>query len=577
MRIGAVPGRLPGMNGESSTGAEPSPDLLLAGRYRLIRPMGAGGMAVVWEAWDDVLARTVAVKALAARFVGDPESRSRIRHEARAAAGLSHPNIAQVHDYGEAATPGGIFPYVVMELVQGGTLLERLSAGPMTPRFAMRVCAEVAAALAAAHADGIVHRDVKPANVMLAPSGAKVVDFGIAAAIAPGRTGEVDFEVLGTPAYLAPERLIDDVVEPASDVYALGIILYQLLADRSPWTSENTTQMLTAHIYIDPAPLEPMPGVPDYVTELCNRCLSKDPSMRPSAREAAAVLAQGARLRVVTDETPPGPNAMAFDLEPSVLVRPPREAPGPASPVSAPPVSAPPVSAPPVSAPPFSPEPAAASDAVTEPALAAPMAATGAPGPGQRTRIVRWSTVGAAILVGLAVAVWALAPSGRTAAGADLGLGVTPAATPSVSSAPAGVGPTPLPSGSLHASSPARGLNGTKGPGGAGTSAGHAAPRTSATRPAATGTATPTAPATTASQGPVERTLTSIAGILVATCPSADTAKILTAAAIAPFKLKTVDTTAGPSPAALFKNKSERIVMTVTCSSGIPSATSSSI
>lgn len=509
--------------------------------------MGAGGMAVVWEAWDDVLARTVAVKALAARFVGDPESRSRIRHEARAAAGLSHPNIAQVHDYGEAATPGGVFPYVVMELIQGGTLLDRLSTGPMTPRFAMRVCAEIAAALAAAHAEGIVHRDVKPANVMLAPSGAKVVDFGIAAAIAPGRSGEVDFEVLGTPAYLAPERLIDDVVEPASDVYALGIILYQLLADRSPWTSENTTQMLTAHIYIDPTPLEPAPGVPDYVTELCNRCLSKDPSMRPSAREAAAVLAQGARLRVVTDEAPPVPDAMAFDLEPSLLVRPQRETPGqptdPALPVPAEPVTA---------------EPAA--DPATESVPAA-----------RRTKVVRRSAIAAAVLVVAGVLAWAFSPQGHSAAGAELGPAVVPSVTP-VASAPVDTGPIPLPTGSAHSSTQAREVSSPK----ATASRSHAAPRTSATRPA-TGSPTPTAPKTSAT--PVERTLSSAAGTLLATCPAATTAQILSASPIAPYKLKTVDTAAGPSPAALFKEKgaATRIVMTVTCSSGIPSATTSSI
>ena len=100
-----------------------------------------------------------------------------------------------------------------------------------------------------------MHRDVKPANVMLAPTGAKVVDFGIAAAIAPGRRDDPDLEVLGTPAYLAPERLIDDVVEPASDVYALGVVLYQLLAGHSPWNAETTTQMLTAHVHLDPEPL----------------------------------------------------------------------------------------------------------------------------------------------------------------------------------------------------------------------------------------------------------------------------------------------------------------------------------
>nr|BFE75001.1 hypothetical protein GCM10020092_083020 [Actinoplanes digitatis] len=136
---------------------------------------------------------------------------------------------------------------------------------------------------------------------MVTPTGAKVVDFGIAAAIDPGGTGDPDFEVLGTPAYLAPERLIDDAVEPASDVYALGVLLYRMLSGHSPWSADTTTQMLTAHIYIDPEPLTPQPGVPGYIIALCNRCLVKDPTERPSAREAAALLAQGAGLRVVDD------------------------------------------------------------------------------------------------------------------------------------------------------------------------------------------------------------------------------------------------------------------------------------
>ena len=184
----------------------------------------------------------------------------------------------------------------------------------------MRVCAEIAAALSAAHTEGLVHRDIKPANVMLAPTGAKVVDFGIAAAIRPPDPGGDDFEVLGTPAYLAPERLLHDAVQPASDVYALGVLLYRLLAGQSPWTSETTTQMLTAHVYVEPAPLLPMSQVPDYVTALCNRCLDKDPTQRPSAREAAALLAHGAGLQVVTDE-PPAREKAAIDPSPSVLIR----------------------------------------------------------------------------------------------------------------------------------------------------------------------------------------------------------------------------------------------------------------
>ncbi len=294
---------------------------MLGGRYELADPLGNGGMAVVWRARDQVLGRSVAVKLLAGRHAGSVGARRRIRDEARAAALLSHPNIAQVYDYGEWDDDGTPLPYVVMELVRGVTLQQRQDAGPLSARFAMRITAEVAAALAAAHAEGLVHRDIKPANVMVTPEGAKVVDFGIAAAIAPSGAGESDGEVLGTPAYLAPERLIDDAVEPASDVYALGVLLYRLLSGESPWSADTTTQMLAAHIYVDPAPLAHLPGVPDYIIDLCNRCLSKDPTRRPSAREAAALLARGAGLRVVEDDSAPVTAVWAIDGEPSVLIR----------------------------------------------------------------------------------------------------------------------------------------------------------------------------------------------------------------------------------------------------------------
>src|SRR5689334_14342201 len=226
-------------------------------------------MAVVWRARDEVLGRPVAVKVLAGRYAGDPQSRARIRDEARSAATLSHPNIAQVYDYGEADS----LPYVVMELVNGPTLQQRVSSGPLPPRTVFRICGEVAAALAAAHEDGLAHRDIKMANIMVTPSGVKVVDFGIAAAVGPASPED---RLVGTPAYLAPERLTGDAVEPASDVYALGVLLYRLLAHESPWSVESTTQMLEAHVYVEPAPLPQLPGVPAAVAEMIDRCLRKD-------------------------------------------------------------------------------------------------------------------------------------------------------------------------------------------------------------------------------------------------------------------------------------------------------------
>ncbi|UQU66037.1 serine/threonine protein kinase [Couchioplanes caeruleus] len=277
---------------------------MLGGRYTLLDVLGRGGMAVVWRARDEVLGRLVAVKLLAGRYAGDAQSRARIRDEARAAAALSHPHIAQIYDYGEAFDGGRLTPYVVMELVHGITLQQRVRDGRLEPREICTIGGQVAAALAAAHADGLVHRDVKPGNVMVTPDGAKVVDFGLAATAGPV---EPDDELLGTPAYLAPERVIGGPVEPASDVYALGVLLYRLLTGESPWTTDSTTQMLTAHVYVEPAPLPQLTGVPPAVTDLVSRCLRKEPAERPSAAEAAQVLASGrepsqpraARLRTV--------------------------------------------------------------------------------------------------------------------------------------------------------------------------------------------------------------------------------------------------------------------------------------
>ncbi|MET8151938.1 protein kinase [Actinoplanes sp. NPDC049668] len=283
----------------------------LGGRYVLMDELGSGGMSVVWRARDEVLGRAVAVKVLAGRYAADPQWRARIRTEARAAATLSHRNIAQVYDYGESYENGRSVPYVVMELIHGSTLQERVKSGELAPRQVFEICGQVAAALAAAHADGLVHRDIKPANVMVTEDGAKVVDFGIAATVGPV---DPDAEVLGTPAYLAPERLTGEGVEPASDVYALGVLMYRLLAGESPWSVDSTTQMLTAHVYVEPTPLPQLEGVPAAVTGLVNRMLCKDAAGRPTAADAAAILGWAAELEelpvdatVVAPEGVPAP------------------------------------------------------------------------------------------------------------------------------------------------------------------------------------------------------------------------------------------------------------------------------
>ncbi|HEX6499461.1 MAG TPA: protein kinase [Micromonosporaceae bacterium] len=270
---------------------------VLGGRYRLVERLGSGGMSVVWRGHDAILDRFVAVKVLSARYAAEPGFRQRIRAEAQAAARLSHPHVANVHDFGESpSATGERIPYVVMELLSGPTLAERLAAGPMQPNVAVRVCAQVASALAAAHAQGLVHCDVKPGNIVLTPDGAKVVDFGIAAVA--GQRHDSGGTVLGTPAYLAPERLGGGSVLPASDVYALGLVLYRALTGDLPWPAHSTTEILHAHAHLAPAPLPRIKGLPSEVTQVYRQCLAKNPGERPPAREVARVLAAAAGVEV---------------------------------------------------------------------------------------------------------------------------------------------------------------------------------------------------------------------------------------------------------------------------------------
>ncbi len=260
---------------------------ILDGRYRLEEVLGVGGMSVVWRATDDVLGRAVAVKILAGDLAYNPDARAAGLAEAQAVAQLSHPNICTVFDYGESLQPDGrMVPYVVMELLTGPSLAERLEERPLAPHEALKVAAEVAAGLAAAHAHGVVHQDVKPGNVILTPSGAKVFDFGIAAiAGAPDLAGP-DGRILATPSYVAPERLMGGTVLPASDMFGWGVLLFRLLTGKLPWPSwAGLADRLSAV-----APLPDIPGVPGKIGELYWNCIAADPDDRPTAASAAAVL-----------------------------------------------------------------------------------------------------------------------------------------------------------------------------------------------------------------------------------------------------------------------------------------------
>lgn len=262
---------------------------LLARRYRLIDPIGAGGMSIIWRARDELLDRMVAIKVLASELAADARFRALVREEARAAAQLVHPHVTAVHDYGETVgDDGSITAFVVMELLTGEELEARLTAGPLPWQEAIEVCAQVAEALAAAHRLGIVHRDVTPANIMLTANGAKVLDFGIATHIGAPDEDE-DGDTFGTPAYVAPERLDGVPAQPATDTYSLGVLLFETLSGHVPFPAETWDDLARSAPGGQMPPLE-VPGLPVRVAETCQRCLSRDPRERPSASLVGEVL-----------------------------------------------------------------------------------------------------------------------------------------------------------------------------------------------------------------------------------------------------------------------------------------------
>ncbi|MEV6012260.1 protein kinase [Streptomyces sp. NPDC051976] len=252
---------------------------VLADRYELVERIGRGGMGTVHRAVDHRLRRTVAVKTLSAGMAAHGEFRSRFQREAHAAAALNHPAVATVHDVGEELDGADPVLFLVMEYVDGTTLAELVRRGPLPVQQAVNVVCEVLDALAHSHEHGIVHRDIKPGNVMLTRAGtAKVLDFGIAKALSEAATRVTSTGVaVGTPAYLSPEQINGADIDPRCDVYAVGCLLHELLTGAPPFTGESPFVVMHQHLAKDPVPPSQRdPRLPAALDPVILRALSKD-------------------------------------------------------------------------------------------------------------------------------------------------------------------------------------------------------------------------------------------------------------------------------------------------------------
>lgn len=258
------------------------------GRYQIVEQIGRGGMATVYRARQQALGRDVAVKVL--RDTLDPSAAARFEREARAVASLHHPNILPLYDYGD--DDGHLF-FVTQYVPGGRTLADEVAAGPMAPARALHLVALVLDALAYAHGRGIVHRDVKPANIMLPePDWPLLADFGIAESLTATTQLTLPGQIIGTANYMAPERAADRPADARSDLYSVGVVLFELLTGRLPFAGETPLAVLVQHVNDPPpAPGDLVPGLDPAVERAVLRALAKDPAARPqSAAELAAEL-----------------------------------------------------------------------------------------------------------------------------------------------------------------------------------------------------------------------------------------------------------------------------------------------
>ncbi|MGV0714591.1 Stk1 family PASTA domain-containing Ser/Thr kinase [Mycolicibacterium sp. XJ662] len=290
----------------------------LSDRYELGDILGFGGMSEVHLARDTRLHRDVAIKVLRADLARDPSFYLRFRREAQNAAALNHPAIVAVYDTGEAETPTGPLPYIVMEYVDGVTLRDIVhNDGPMEPKRAIEVIADACQALNFSHQHGIIHRDVKPANIMISKTGAvKVMDFGIARALADASSVTQTAAVIGTAQYLSPEQASGNSVDARSDVYSLGCVLYEILTGEPPFVGDSPVAVAYQHVREDPVPpSERNPNVPPELDAVVLKALAKNPDNRyQTAAEMRADL-----VRVHSGEQPDAPKVLTDAERTSLL------------------------------------------------------------------------------------------------------------------------------------------------------------------------------------------------------------------------------------------------------------------
>ena len=294
-------------------------DPLLNKRYKLLGPLGAGGMAVVYRAQDLSLGRLVAIKVLRDNLTSDPDFLTRFQQEARAAANLAHPNIVTVHDFGR----DGDRYYIVMEYIEGKDLKTLIKEGaPFPVERALDLSIQTCAGIGYAHRAGLVHCDVKPQNILVTADGrVKITDFGIARALASLHPGETTDVVWGSPQYYSPEQAAGESPTPASDVYSIGIVMFEMLAGRLPFVASTQQALAMMHLRDEPPNLSLFnPGVPQALEIIVHKVLAKEPSARYRTADQLGRILISYREQgegITGTQTPAAPRATAPAKSPS--------------------------------------------------------------------------------------------------------------------------------------------------------------------------------------------------------------------------------------------------------------------